>query len=146
MTRPERNEDGMTLIEAMFTIILVSVAFATLLGGLWTAVVASDFNVKQATAESSARAFSEYLKRDGAGLPTEYSNCAITTTYDYSTFLSPGFTPAITEIRYWSEQSSSFGPSCPPDGGLQLITVTLTSTDNRASATLDFVKRRSRLS
>lgn len=133
------DQAGMTLVEAMVTIVLVGVAFAALMGGLWTSVVASDYNVKRTTAEATARAYLELIKR------TPYTNCA--SSYDTSGFVSPGFTASIVDVDYWDPVSGTFVESCPTtDAGLQLVQTQVVSSDAQVRETLDVVKRRASLS
>ncbi len=135
-----RGQDGTTLLEVLITIMIISVAFTALLGGLFTAVVASSLNKKLATAEATVRAYGEFMKR------AAYASCA--TTYSNSGFVAPtGYTASLTTIRYWNPVARSFGATCAsPDGGMQLLTLRVVSGDGtgggEAAEQIQVVKRR----
>jgi len=136
-----RGERGTTLVEVLVTVMIIGIGFLALLGGLWTAVVASDSNVKLATAEATARAFAEFLKRQPYDDVNDHPCPA---SYNYATFIPPEhFTPTITSIEYWNPTEQDFGPcQTDNDAGQQLITVRVHSEDLRADEELQFVKRR----
>ena len=131
-------QDGTTLIELLVTVMIISVSFVALLGGLWTAVVASTSNVKLATAEATVRAYGEFMKR------ATYANCA--TTYSSSGFVVPtGYAASLTAITYWNPDASTpaFESDCQPiDGGMQLLSLRVVSSDGRADETIQVVKRK----
>lgn len=132
------TEDGTTLIEVLMTVLIMSVAFVALAGGLWTAVVASDANVKLATAEATARAFGEFLKR------AAYVDCATTSSYSTAGFVVPsGYTATISAVSYWEPLAENFQSTCPtPDGGMHMLTFSVAATDGKATETIQMVKRK----
>lgn len=137
MTRVRTSQAGTTLVEVLMTVLIMSIAFVALAGGLWTSVVASDANVKLATAEATARALGEFLKR------AAYVNCATTTSYPTSGFVAPsGYTTTITDVSYWEPLAETFQSTCPtPDGGMHMLTFSVASSDGKATETIQMVKR-----
>jgi prepilin-type N-terminal cleavage/methylation domain-containing protein len=68
-------ERGFSLIEVLVTVVIVGIAFIVIVGGLYTALVASDHHRKQANVQAALRNVAEALK----GVP--YVNCASTSNY-----------------------------------------------------------------
>lgn len=138
MKRMRLSQDGTTLVEVLMTVLIMSIAFVALAGGLWTSVVASEANVKLATAEATARALGEFLKR------AAYVDCATTSSYSTSGFVVPtGYTTTISGVTYWESLAETFQSTCStPDGGMQMLTFRVASTDGRATETIQMVKRK----
>lgn len=132
-----RGEAGTTLIEVLATVMVMSIAFIGLLGGLWTAVATSSTNVKLSTAEATLRAYGEFMKRQ------PYASCPA--TYPNGTFFSPqGYVPTVTSILYWNPSANppAFGSCTSPDGGMQLLTLSVSYDGGASSETIQVVKRR----
>ena len=135
------DEAGFSLVEVLITVVIVGIAFAAILGGMVTSIVVSDLHRKQASSAALARSAVEALKDQAVA----YVNCAAPN--DYASALPPapgGYGVSISSVKYWDGTSSdpvAFSGSCPPDMGMQLITVVAGSGDGRASETVEFVKR-----
>jgi type II secretory pathway pseudopilin PulG len=138
-------DDGFSLAEILITIVLVSVTFTAILGGLMTSITVSALHRKEATADALARDAAEWVKDS---LRNPYQSCANSGTYTFTGLSVPnGYTASVTGVRYWDGTSSNpvvFGSSCPnPDKGLQDIIVVGRSTDGSATETVEIVKRTS---
>jgi prepilin-type N-terminal cleavage/methylation domain-containing protein len=144
-------EDGFSLVEVLVTIVIVSVTFSALLGGLVTTITVSSLHRKQATADSVARSAAEWIKD---GVQTPYQDCAGVGTYSLSALPHPaGYSAAIQSVEYWDGAAtiagtpyaldSHLGPSCPGSGdkGMQRITIHVASADGQVSETVQVVKR-----
>src|SRR6266487_94526 len=136
-------DDGFSLAEILITIVIVSVTFTAILGGLMTSITVSALHRKEATADAVARDAAEWVKDT---LRNPYVSCAGTSTYTFTGLSVPsGYTTTVMSVRYWDGTSSNpvaFGSSCPsPDKGMQDITVVGRSTDATATETVEIVKR-----
>lgn len=130
-------EAGFSLPEVLVTVVIVSVAFAALLGGLMTSIVVSDLHRKESTADTIARSAAEAVK----DVAVTYVSCAGVNAYDSAL-------PArasVTNVEYWDGTSSDplvFGSGCSTDTGLQRITVSASSLDGQVTETVQILKRR----
>ncbi|MFE7514783.1 type IV pilus modification PilV family protein [Streptomyces sp. NPDC057540] len=136
--RRPRGDEGETLIEVLVAVVLMGVAFVTVLGGIGTALISSATQQKVTGADSVIRSAAESIVRE------PYVSCAD----GYATPTPPaGFTVTV-EIEYW-DGVGAFGPSCPTaDTGVQKVTLTVHGTGPRPGrdTTLEVVKRESMLS
>lgn len=123
-------EAGMTLVELLVTISITGIAFAVIVGGLFTSIVGSDANRRRASTETLLRSAAESVK--GAG----YQDCAEPADYP----VAAGVT--VVNVTYWHQATNRFDPSCPsPDSGLQLIRLRVEPGRGLPPETLDVVKR-----
>lgn len=110
------SEAGASLIEVLVAVTIMGVIFVAVLGGLTTAILASDMHRKQATAETLLRSFAETVKGG-----TYDADC------DYSAPVDPDYPHSIT-----CEEESP---------GLQRIELEVKSSDERAIETVEILKR-----
>ncbi len=147
--RPELSEAGFSLPELVLAVAIIGIAFLTIMGGVFTAVVGSDIHRKQATGETVLRSFAEAVKA------TEYVNCATPAAYEVVYTAPEGYSaevagrqPADPRVEYWDAGTGEFvdSASCPSpeaDAGLQRLSLKVTSTDRRAVVeSLQVLKRR----
>jgi len=141
------SEAGFSLAEVLVTVVIVGITFTAILGGLATAITVSDYHRKQATADTIARDAAEWVKNS---VSTVYVSCASPGSYSLSGVTIPaGYAASVSAVQYWngtgptsSAYSPGFSDTCPsPDTGLQRITVTASSTDGRATETVQIIKR-----
>ncbi len=136
------GDAGFSLPEVLLTVVIVGIAFAAILGGMVTSIVVSDLHRKQAAADALVRSAAEALKDPAVA----YVDCAGPNAYRDALPAAPsGFAVQVSQVAYWDGASSdpmTFSGSCPsPDRGAQRITLVASSTDGRASETLEIVKR-----
>ncbi|MEV6580410.1 type II secretion system protein [Streptomyces sp. NPDC051582] len=133
--RGRRGEEGETLVEVLVAVVLMGVAFVTVLGGIGTAIIGSVAQQKVTGADSVIRSAAEKV------VSAPYASCAD----GYETPAPPaGYTVTVT-IEYW-DGAGTFGRSCPTaDTGVQKVTLTVRSTGPHPvkDATLEVVKRES---
>ncbi|MFJ6051567.1 type II secretion system protein [Streptomyces sp. NPDC092307] len=133
-----RGEEGETLVEVLVAVVLIGVAFVTILGGIGTAIISSARQQQVTSADSVIRNAAEKV------LGAPYVSCA----GGYETPTPPaGYTVTVT-IEHW-DGVGAFGRSCPTaDTGVQKVTLTVHSTGPHPvrDATLEVVKRESMLS
>lgn len=152
--RPARGEAGSTLVELLVTLVILGIAFVTLLGGMFTAVTSSDRHRKQTVADSVLRSVAEAVKaaeyRDGcAGYGTERVKAGFTATVVRCCPLPQPSTnplPTVAQTTVVSTvpppTTAITTPCTPPSGGApQLVTLQVASDDGRATETVDVVKR-----
>lgn len=130
--RALRAEDGATLVEILVAVVIMGVAFAAIIGGVTTSIMASDMHRKEATAETVLRSYAEAVKA------AAYVTCAAS----YSPAFTPpaGYTASVTKVEYWNG-SNDFDATCTLDRGLQRLTLAADASDGKASETLQVVKR-----
>ncbi|MGW4271960.1 type II secretion system protein [Streptomyces seoulensis] len=136
--RRHRGEEGETLVEVLVAVVLIGVAFVTVLGGIGTAIVSSVTQQKVTTADSVVRSAAEKVVGD------PYVSCA----RGYETPTPPAGYTVTVEVEYW-DGVGAFGRPCPTaDTGVQKVTLTVRSTGPRPvrDVTLEVVKRESMLS
>lgn len=138
---------GATLIEVLMALSILSIAGVAIMTGLQLTVKTSDIHRKQSTGGSSVRSYAEaiekYLDTDA-----NYVRCAAAGTY---TPAAVGYTPpaGYTASQAAAEPLDGNGVvitagSCPArDRGVQRLTLTVHSNDNRATERLTIVVRRS---
>ena len=135
-----RAESGETLIELIVSITILGIVAVAIGSGITVSVIISDEHRKETAANA-------YLHDYAEALQASYANCtAGTPNYLSPLKVSPvptGFTTGgLTEsLAYWN--GTAFQSTCPVggDGGLQQVTLKLSSTDNRASESLVVVVR-----
>jgi prepilin-type N-terminal cleavage/methylation domain-containing protein len=139
------SDAGFSLVEIVITIAIVGVTFSAILGGLFTSITVSALQRTEATADTVARSAAEIVK-DSQRNP--YSNCAGAGHYSLTGLSVPGgFSVQITKVEYWDGQpvpagsAVNFVSTCPPDGLMQRITISATSSDGQATETVQVIKR-----
>lgn len=137
--RPPGGDDreaGTTLIETLVAVSIVGLSFSAVVGGMFTAVQASDINRKQAALATHLASYAEAVKAD------PYVACA--GSYAGASFAVPaGFVAGPLVVAYWDAGTSTFVAACGVDSGLQRVTLSLRSSDNRVAADMQLAKRAS---
>jgi type II secretory pathway pseudopilin PulG len=151
VSRSTRDDRGETLVELMVTLVIMATAVVAVVGGIATSIRVSDIHRKQAKSQAYVRAFAETIEASVAAYPSGYHACTGTTTpADAYKALFPVPAPDtgvynvdITAVAYWNGATSSF-VACPgaADAGVQRLTLSIFSTDGRASETLEIVVRK----
>lgn len=141
--RPIAGERGDSLVELLVAVTLLGLAVVAIVSGLGTSVLVSDVHRKQSTAGAEVRSFAEEIENTVA--VGGYFPCADTAryvpAYGSSHTAPSNFTQTVTAVRYWN--GSIWLSSCQsPDKGLQKLTLKISSSDNRASETLDVIIRK----
>jgi Tfp pilus assembly protein PilV len=142
MCRSLRSDRGESLIELLVTIVIMGTAVVALVGGLGVAITMSDIHRKQAKAGAYVRNFAEAIETEVAKSPSGYLPCGNAAAYQ-AMFASPepgSFDRAVTAVAYWN--GTAFANTCTTDGGVQRISLRVSSTDGRASEALDLVIRK----
>lgn len=141
------NQGGVSLIELLITLLILSIAFLVILGGMTGAIVLSDLHRRQARAETILRQFAETIKA------VNYEPCAADGTYDGKYTVpdpedSDDFFPDVLQVRHWSSAGfvpASVIPECsggpPTDNGIQLVKLEVKLSDNKGVEQVEVVKR-----
>jgi prepilin-type N-terminal cleavage/methylation domain-containing protein len=125
MSAPITDDRGTTLVEVLIAVFILGITAVAVVGGLFTSITISDVHRKQATAGAVARDYTERIAGE------TYVECAGPGTYA----LAPAAVPvpsgysAVIAVEYWS--GGTWGTTCASTG-LQRVTVTVTSDDDRA--------------
>lgn len=134
-----RSEAGTTLVELLVTIVILGIAFTTLLGGTFTAVAAADRQRKQSVAEASLRSFAEAVK--GSAFDPGCSMSA----YEANEIYTPPdhFTHKVISCDWLPADGSPPDMARSPDTAkdLQLLKLEVGSDDGRANESVEMVKR-----
>jgi type II secretory pathway pseudopilin PulG len=149
MARARRDECGETLVEILVTTTILSLAAVAIMTGLALAVKASDIQRKETTGGAYVRNYAEALASYIAQSNAHYVACATTTDYSSSTvgFSPPsGFTPSVLKVQPVSFTGAvgTFPSPCGSsnDTGVQAVTLSVASTDNRANEKLTVLIRK----
>jgi type II secretory pathway pseudopilin PulG len=141
--RSSRSEDGDTLIEVLFALVIIALSVSALLGALITAVATSGEHRSLSVEDTLLRSYAEtaeyQIQVQSTPVPL-FTQCASSYPVTYSMPPgSAGYSVSITGIQYWN--GSGFDSSCGANDkkGVQLITVS--STGPGATQTLSFVVR-----
>jgi len=136
--RRAQAEDGVTLVELIITVAIMSILFLVLLGGMGTAVIGSDYHRKQAISQAALASYVDAIRAD------TYVSCPLVASYSGTGYTNPsGFTASTTSIEFWDSTTDTWEPTCPlTEGGLQRISVRVVSSDARANESTQFVKRK----
>jgi len=136
-SRPSSNDMGETLLEVLIAVTIMGILVVAVVGGVATSILMSDVHRKETTAGAYVRNYAETLHRS-------YALCIAGTAPNYASILAAqpsGFNPPTATVKFWNGESFS-SSNCPvTDLGLQQITLTLASTDLRASESLVVVVR-----
>ncbi len=133
---------GETLVELMVTITILSIMVVALLTAIDSATRASGSNRRQAEMETWLRSAAEKLEDAN----TRYITCAGKNS-SYTLLAAPnaGYdtsaTVAFPDANATSLDASSAPTACPPDSGLQLITLSISVHGSSQRETLQIVKR-----
>jgi len=133
--RPGSNDDGETLIELIIAVAIMGITVVAIVGGIATSILISDIHRKQTTAGAYVRSYAEAVAGhyDASASPS-YLPSAVG-------FAAPtGFTAAVTSVKCWNDTSGVFS-GCTAANALQQVTLSVASTDSRASESLVVVVR-----
>jgi prepilin-type N-terminal cleavage/methylation domain-containing protein len=135
----DRSEAGLTLIELLVTVMVMGIAVVALVGGMGTSIIASDLHRKQAKAEAEVRRYAEAVKAEAtctASCSTAYTATAV----DYTPVA--GHTAGTPTVRCHAvDFTSSTSPCDTASAGVQVVTLSVSSSDNEVTETIDVVKR-----
>jgi Tfp pilus assembly protein PilE len=135
------EERGETLVELLVALTVLGIAVVAVIGAFGASIAMSDVHRKQATAGGEVRNYAELVENFVAG--TGYSGCAPATAYAPGAvgYTAPsGYTAAAVSVRYWT--GSAWSTGCASDTGLQQLTLSVSSADNRAREQVTVVLRK----
>jgi type II secretory pathway pseudopilin PulG len=136
--RPGSNDDGETLIELIIAMAIMGIAVVAIVGGIATSILMSDIHRKETTAGAYVRDYAEAVQGS-------YALCVGSTAPNYASTLAAqpsGFSPPTATVKFWDGTSFSRSACPATDLGLQQVTLTLSSTDSRASESIVVVVRK----
>ena len=136
-TADRRSQAGATLVEVLIAVMVLGIAFVSVLGAFGTSIASSDLHRRQAVAETAIRRYAEAVKAQSF-----VSTCPA--SYGMGTFVVPTtpyvFTAAAPVVAYYNQATNDWTGSCSATA-IQRVTVSITSDDGRVDAELDVVKR-----
>lgn len=146
MNRPATGDDGYTLVEVLVAVVILGVAFTSLLGAFGMSIIGSDIHKQQSQVEAVIDGAAENVKAAThvvCASPASYLSAA----QSAATANPPAWplsTVAITGVKYWD--GAGFGTTCYDDAAhnnlsLQLITLVVTNPGTRAAQTISVVRR-----
>ncbi|MCU1426091.1 MAG: hypothetical protein JWL83_91 [Actinomycetia bacterium] len=133
------RQAGFTLSEVMVAVVILAVGVTAIVGAIGSSVFSSRVHRDMVTVDAVGRGYSEQL------INASYQTCATTSTYPAMIAAPAGFKAAVTGVKYWNGTSTNpavFGATCPPDNGLQQITIVASRTNGSGAQTFVIVKRK----
>jgi prepilin-type N-terminal cleavage/methylation domain-containing protein len=136
-SRRMRGDAGFTLAELLVTVAMVGVAFAVLVGGMFTYTTTSGTHRSQAEVQVELRRFAEAVANSA------YVTCS--TAYTVSNYTAPAGYSASNSVMLWNSATKAFDitpvAGCV-DTGLQRVRATVArSSGFTYSESIDVVKR-----
>lgn len=141
----DRRQSGETLIETLFTVVLLGLLGVGIVAAMASIISVSDLDAKQSGAETVLRSYAQAWNR------ADYQPCTSPTTNPYGSASPPGFTmpsgytATVSGVTFWNGTSSApvtFAATCPAtgDAGLQALTLRVAAPRGPAQ-TLTIEKR-----
>lgn len=127
------REAGFTLVDTIVGVAILGIGVTVVVGGMATSITVSARGRAEAEAQIAVRSYAEQIAA------ATYVDCS--TSYS-TTFAAPSGYTATQSVSYWDSATSTFVAACSTDSGLQRITLTVASTDGRASEVQPVAKRR----
>jgi prepilin-type N-terminal cleavage/methylation domain-containing protein len=144
MKRGRGSDRGVTLLELLITMALMSLAFAAVLGGMGVFLRAASTQRSVASLDAGIRTYAEAL------MVAPYTNCADSVTYEGAmrgvlaqiSRDADADVAATVAVAYWDGNIPAvFGAQCATDLGVQQLTIRLRAADG---VTADLVVGKSR--
>lgn len=148
------TDSGMTLVETLVALSILSVAGVAILAGLELTVKSSDIHRKQSLGGANVRNYVEAVQDYVAG--GNYDPCGDGVNYlptsDADSPNAPGpvpftvpdgFDAGYDDVNALDGDGSELDAGCAADAGVQRIRFTMTAEDGRASEELVVILRRS---
>ncbi len=129
------GDEGETLIELIIAVAIMGIAVVAIVGGIATTIVMADIHRKQASAGAYVHDYAEAVSGHYDGrISPNYLPAAVG-------FADPaGFKGTVTLVQCWDDAGKVFG-TCTTANDVQQVTLTMASTDTRASESLAVVVR-----
>lgn len=145
--RAQRGDTGETLVEVLVAVAILGLAGVAVLAGMGLAAKASNIHRKETTGSAQVSAYAEDIQRYVTNNPSAWDCANAGTAYSPATvgFGTPtGFNDPTYSATPLSQNAAGqvVTGSCSPDSGLQLLTLSLASTDGGATEHATFVLRR----
>ena len=135
-----RGESGVTMLEVLVAIVLLSIAFAGIAAGLLTTMKASAGNDGSVVANSALVEVTEALKSATyipKARPADLQPAWTGTRRLANNAGSRSYTVTIDAVSYWNPAAQAFTTAAPAkDGGAELVRVTVTSSGKSASGSV----------
>jgi|SRR5579859_5035231 len=165
---PRRGERGFSLVESVIAVAVLGIIASAMVGGMATSIATSDIHREQSVANTVMVSAAETVKTAAyvscaaggdASAPGNPSAGTYSTTALLPTgppLLAAGVPPwppgaILTTVRYWNPLTAAWESSChdTKTGGdglggpfpMQRITILVTNPGNRASTSVDIIKR-----
>ena len=147
--RPGPRDDGETLIELIIAVAIMGIAVVAIVGGIATSILMSDIHRKQTTAGAYVRNYAEAVETYLA-VPANFnattSTIALQTAVAVSFAPPTGYKPTVISVQCWKDpvppaQTGVFS-ACALDDTVQRVTLSVASTDSRASESLTVIVRK----
>jgi type II secretory pathway pseudopilin PulG len=139
-----REEPGETLIELIVAITILGVCVVAIGAGITVSIMISDIQRDQATAGAYVRSYAEAIESTVSNSTWQGCDASPSTYQSPAGFALPStanFTASVSSVRYGDATGQTFTTGCGADYGVQQLTLTVASTDLRASEQLVVVIR-----
>jgi len=153
--RPDRSEEGTTLVELVVTVAIMGFAMLAIMGGIGTSIIFGSIQRQDATHRLVLTTAAEKILADEA--PFAYKECDDKYPAPPAELFPPGHVVTVSRVAFWEPSANrAAGPgrfvakddlaSCNPgpgnpgpkaDNGLQLIELKVTSSSGGSRASKD---------
>ncbi|MCU1676620.1 MAG: hypothetical protein JWM93_1378 [Frankiales bacterium] len=142
MSRPRRNDEGLTLVELLITVAMMGLAFSIIVTGMLTYLNASQQHRNAATVQLELQKYADLVAK-----ATYPATCGTAYAIAYTPPANVTLTSAV--VTLWTPASSTFATpwtaGCT-DTGLQRVRITMGYSDGQNThaftGTADVVKRK----
>lgn len=137
------GDKGETLIELVAAIAILGVCVVAIGSGIVLSIKISDMHRSETTANAYVRSYAEAIENTVANSTWQGCSANSATYQSPAGFALPSssqYTASVSNIQFWN--GSAFTGSCSSDYGLQQLTLTVASTDSRATEQLTLVIRK----
>lgn len=140
--RARFDDSGETLLEVLVAVAVMSIAAVGIIGTIVTSILLSSTHRSATNSSVAVHTYAEAIEKY-VGVAGNYVDCATTSSYTPAAvgYVAPANVTVLAySIQYWT--GSAWGSCTSPDSGVQRLTLSIRSSDTRASESISVVIRK----